>query len=96
MKIRDAIKDWGNLSWGGSYAGLGRIGPPKLETTIIRNVIVLRDKIRFEAEAENHPASDKRPVSTIVSPEKPIFDRVATALKSAIGKTLNDAGNINI
>lgn len=96
MNIRDAIKDWASLSWGGSYAGLDRTGPANPETTVIKNVIVLGDRIRIEAEADNRPVSDKRPVSVPVSPEKAIFDRVVTALKSAIGKTLNDAGNISI
>jgi hypothetical protein len=96
VKIRDTIKDWASLSWGGSFAGLDRIDLPNPGTTVIKNVIVLVDRIRIEAEADNRPVSDKRPVSVTVSPENAIFDRVVVALKSAIGKTLNDAGDINV
>jgi len=98
MKIRDAIKDWPNLNWGGSFAG---IGPPNPATTVIRDVSDRSDrdgnKIRIDAEANNRPFSDKQAVGALVFfAEKAIFDRVFTALKSTIGKTLKDAGNISI
>ena len=101
MKIRDAIKDWPNLNWGGSFAGLDRIGPPDPATTVINDVSDRSDrdgnKIRIDAEADNRPASDKRPVGALVLfAEKATFDKVFTTLKSAIDKTLNAAGNINI
>jgi hypothetical protein len=96
MKIQDAIKNWTTLTWGGSYAGLDRIDLPNQDTTLIKNVIVLADRIRIEAEADNRFVSDKRPVHVTLSPEKTIFDRVVTALKSAVGKTLKDAGDISI
>jgi hypothetical protein len=101
MEIRDAIKDW-QLMWGGSFAGLDRIGSLDPETTVIEDVQVIPDNkdnrirtIVVRAQADNRPVSDSRTVSAAFSPEQPIFDRVVTALKSAIGKTLNDAGNIN-
>lgn len=101
MKIRDAIKGWPNLNWGGSFAGLDRIGPPDPATTVIKNVSDRSDrngnKIRIDAEADNRPVSDKRPVGAIVvSNERALFDRVLAALKSAIGKTLDEAGDTEI
>lgn len=101
MKIRDAIKDWPNLNWGGSFAGSDRIGLPNPVTTVIKDVSDRSDrggnKIRIDVEEDNRPVSDKRPVSALVFfAEKAIFDRVFTPLRLAIGKTLNDAGNISI
>jgi len=101
MKIRDAIKDWPNLNWGGSFAGSDRIDPPDPATTVIKDVSDRSDrggnKIRIDAEADNRPISDKRPVDAVVFfPEKEMFDRAFIALKSAIGKTLNDGGNITV
>jgi hypothetical protein len=101
MKIRDAIKNWPNLNWSGSFASSDRIGPPNPATTVIRDVIDRSDrdgnKIRIDAEANNRPFSDKQAVGALVFfADKALFDRVFTALKSTIGKTLNAAGNISI
>jgi hypothetical protein len=101
MKIRDAIKDWPNLNWGGSFASSDRIGPPNPATTVIKDVSDRSDrdghKIRIDAEANYRPVSDKQQVGALVFfAEKATFDRVFTALKSTIGKTLKDAGNISI
>lgn len=101
MKIRDAIKGWPNLNWGGSYAGMDRIGLHDPATTIIKDVSNRSDrdgnKIRIDAEADNRPVSDKRPVGALVYfGDKAMFDKVFTALKSAIGKTLDDVGNIDV
>jgi hypothetical protein len=103
MKIRDAIKHWPNLTWGGSYAGYDKTALPNPATTVIEDVQVIQDNkdnrirsIRVRGKADNRPVSDSRTVFASFSPEHAIFDRVVTALNSAIGKTLNDAGNINI
>jgi hypothetical protein len=111
MKIQDIIKDWGGLSWSGSYAGMDSIDSKNPSTTIIEDVQVMRDNkdnrilgIRLKAITDNRPVSDSRTVYVRIypehdlrlPPEDPIFDRLFTALKSAIGKTLNDAANINI
>jgi hypothetical protein len=99
MRIRDVIKKWPHLNWGGS--GSDRIGLPNPTTTLIKDVSDVSDrqgnKIRIDAEADNQPVSDKLLIHAVVFfPEKAMFDRVFTALKSAIGKTLNDAENISI
>ena len=101
MKIRDTIKGWPNLNWAGSFSGLDRIGPPDPATTVIKNVSNRSDrngnKIRIDAEANNRPASDRRPVGALVLvAEKATFKRILTTLKSAIGKTLDEAGDIDI
>jgi len=101
MKIRDAIKGWPNLAWGGSYDGLDRIGPPDSATTVIKDVSDRSDrggnKIRIDAEAVNRPASDKRPVGALVLfAEKATFDKVFTTLKSVIGKSLDEAGDVDV
>ena len=101
MKIQDVINGWPYLNWAGSFAGLDRVGPPDPSTAVIKDVSDRSDregnKIRIDAEADNRPVSDKRPVGAVVFfPEKAMFDRVFIALKSAIGKTLNDGGNITV
>jgi hypothetical protein len=111
MKIQDLLKDWRSLSWSGTYAGMDRTDAPNAATTIIEDVQVMRDNkdkrilgISVKATADNRPVSDRRTVYLRIypehdlglPPEDPIFDRLVTALKSAIGKTLNDSGNINI
>jgi len=101
MKIRDAIKDWPNLAWGGSYNGLDKIGLPDSATTVIKDVSGRSDrdgnKIRIAAAADNRPVSDKHPVDAMVLfAEKALFQKVFTTLKSAIGKTLDEVGDIDI
>jgi hypothetical protein len=101
MKIRDAIKKWPNLNWGGSFDGLDRTGSPDPATTVIKDVSDRsgRDgnKIWIDAEADNQPVSDKRPVGAIVFfRERAVFDRVFNALNSAIGKSLDEAGDVDV
>lgn len=102
MKISDAIK-WPPTVWMGSYAGADKIDKPNPTTTVIEDVQVIPDnkdnrirKIQLRAIADNYPVSATRTVSASISPPPEIFDRVTTALKAAIGKTLNDAGNITL
>lgn len=55
------------------------------------------NKIRIDAKADNRPVSNERPVGALVSfAEKTMFKRIFTTLKSAIGKTLDEAGDIDI
>ena len=98
MKIQDVIKGWPYLNWAGSFAGLDRVGPPDPATTVIKDVSDRKgNKIRIDAEADNRPVSDKRPICAVVFlPDRAMFDRVFIALKSAIGKTLKDVGNITV
>ena len=111
MKIQDLLKDRRNLSCSGTYPGTDRTDAPDAATTIIEDVQVMRDNkdkrflgISVKATADNRPVSDSRTVYVHIypehdlrlPPEDPIFDRFVTALKSAIGRTLNDTGNINI
>ena len=111
MKIQDLLKDWWRLTWSGSYDGMDRRDPPNPATTIIEDVQVMRDNkdkrilgISVKATAHNLPVSDRRTVYVRIfpqhdlslSPEDPIFDRLVTALKSAIGKTLSNASNTNL
>lgn len=111
MKIQDLLKDWRSLSWSGTYDSMDKTDAPNAAITIIEDVQVMRDNkdkrilgISVKVAADNRPVSDSRTVYVHIYPEHdlglpsedPIFDRLVTALKSAIGKTLNDAGNINI
>ena len=111
MKIQDLLKDCRSLSWSGSYACMDRRDAPNPATTIIEDVQVMRDNkdkrilgISVKAKADNRPVSDSCTVYVRIyaehdlrlSPEDPIFDRLVTALKSAVGKTLSNASNSNI
>jgi hypothetical protein len=80
---------------------MDRIGLPDPATTVIKNVSNRSDrtgnKIRIDAEANNRPVSGERPVGALVSiAEKAMFDRTVTALKSAIGKSLDEAGDVDV
>ena len=111
MKIQDFVKDWRSLSWSGSYTGMDRKDSPNPATTIIEDVQVWRDikdnkiiGIHLTAIANNRPASENRTLhlhlhaqyDLSLSPDQAIFDRVVVALKSGTGKTLEDAGSINV
>jgi hypothetical protein len=111
MKIQDLIKDWRSLTWSGTRDGMDTRDLPNPATTIIEDVQEWRGNkdnrilgIVVTAIKDNRPVSDTLTVKLHLhaqhdlhlSPEQPIFDRLVTALKSAIGKTLNDAGNITV
>jgi hypothetical protein len=102
MKISDAIEGAPTV-WGGSYGGLDKIGELNPHTTVIEDIQVIQDnkdnrirRIQVRLKTDNRPASDSRTVYAYFSPEQEIFDGVVNALKSAIGKTWSDAGNISI
>ena len=112
MKIQDLVKDWQSLSRSGTCAGMDRttdsLNPT---TTIIEDVQEWRNNkdntilgIVVTVKKDNRPVSETLTVRLHLradqhlhlSPEQPIFHRLVKALKSAIGKTLSDAGNIAV
>lgn len=101
MKIRDTIQHWANLTWGGSYSGTDSFSVDPA-TSLIKGVEVAEDRfgqksIRIVVQkADNNVASVNVSVKQVIPSEQAVFAKVAKALKSAIGKTLNEAEEINI
>ena len=101
MKIRDTIQHWGSLTWGGSYSGMDSFSVDPT-TSLIKSVEVVEDRfgqksIRITVQkADNNVASVNVSVKQLIPSEQAVFDKVAKALKLAIGKTLNEAEEINI
>jgi hypothetical protein len=101
MKIRDTIQHWASLTWGGSYSGMNSLSVNPA-TSLIKSVEVVKDRfgqksIRMTVQkADNNVASVNIPLKQVIPSEQTIFEKVAKGLKSAIGKTLNEAGEISI
>ena len=101
MTIRDTIQYWPNLTWGGSYAGTDNLSVDPA-TSLIKGVEVIQDRfgqksIRITVQkADNNVASVTVPLKQVIPSEQAVFDKVVKGLKSAIGKTLNEAGEISI
>lgn len=101
MKIRDTIQHWASLAWGGSYSGMDSFSVDPA-TSLIKGVEVVEDRIGQKSiritvqKADNNVASVNVPLKQVIPSEQAVFDKVAKGLKSAIGKTLNDAGEISI
>lgn len=101
MKVRDAIPSWQNLMWAGSYAGADTF-PVDATTAIIKDVQIVRDKsgkksIRITVQkTDGNLAFALVPMEQINSSELELFDRVLVTLKSAIGRTLDQAGTTSI
>lgn len=99
MKIRDTIQHWGSLTWGGSYSRMDSFSVDP-ETSFIKGVEDVEDRFRQKLirltvqKADNNVASISVPLRQIIPSEQAIFDKVVKGLKSAIGKTLNEAGEI--
>jgi hypothetical protein len=101
MKIRDTIQHWGSLTWGGSYSGMDSFSVDSA-TSVIKAVEDVEDRfgqklIRITVQkADNNTASVTVPLKQVIPPEQVVFDKVVKGLKSAVGKTLNEAGEIII
>jgi len=101
MKIRDTIQDWLHLTWGGSYAGMDNLSVDPA-TSVIKGVKVVQDRsgqksIKITVQkADNNSASVMIPLKQVIPCEQAVFDKVVKGLRSAIGKTLTDAGEISI
>lgn len=101
MKIRDAIQHWGSLTWGGSYSGMDSLSVDPA-TSLIKSAEVVEDRsgqksIRITVQkADNNVASVIVPLKQVVPSEQSVFDKISKGLRSAIGKTLNEAGEISI
>ena len=101
MTIRDTIQHWGNLTWGGSYSGMDSFSVDPA-TSLIKGVEVVQDRfgqksIRITVQkADKNIASVTVPLQQVIPSEQAVFDKVVKGLKSAIGKTLNEAGEISI
>jgi hypothetical protein len=101
MTIRDTIQYWGNLGWGGSYSGIDSFSVDPA-TSLIKDVEVVQDRfgqksIRITVQkADNNVASVTVPLKQVIPSEQTVFDKVVKGLKSAIGKTLKEAGEISI
>jgi len=101
MTIQDTIQHWGNLGWGGSYSGMNSFSVDPA-TSLIRGVEVVQDRfgqksIRITIQkADNNVASVTIPLKQVIPSEQAVFDKVVKGLKAAIGKTLNEAGEISI
>lgn len=101
MKIRDTIQHWGNLTGGGSYSGMDSFSLDPA-TSLIKGVKDVEDRfaqkfIRITVQkTDNNVASLTVPLKQVIPSEQAVFDKVLEGLKSAIGKTLNEAGEIII
>ncbi len=101
MKIRDTIQHWGSFTWGGSYSGMDSFSLDPA-TSLIKGVEVFEDRfgqksIRIKVQkADNNVGSVTVPLKQVISSEQAVFDNISKVLKSAIGKTLNEAGEISI
>ena len=101
MTIRDTIQFWPHLTWAGSYAGMDTLSVDPA-TSVIKNVEVVQDRlsqklIRITVQkTDNNSASTIIPFNQIVPSDKAVFEKVVKGLKSAIGKTLNEAGGVSI
>lgn len=89
MTIREAIPEWPNLSWSGSYAGSDKfdVDPSK---AVIENVELAHGAIRLTVKLNG------RSVSAPACLDSSVLDEVLTALKATIGSTLNEAGNLSL
>lgn len=101
MKIRHTIHNWPSLTWGGSYSGMNSFSVDPA-TSLIKSVEVVEDRfgqksIRITVQkADNNIASANVPLKEVIPSQQAIFDKLAIGLRSAIGKTLNEAGEISI
>jgi hypothetical protein len=101
MIIGDTIQHWGNLTWGGSYSGMDSFSVDPA-ASLIKAVEVVQDRfgqksIRITVQkADNNVASVIVPLKQVIPSEQAVFDRVVKGLKSAIGKTLSEAGEISV
>jgi hypothetical protein len=101
MKIKDTIQHWGSLTCEGSYSGMDTFSVDPA-TSLIKGVEVVEDRfgqksIRITVQkADNNVASVTVPFKDVIPSEQAVFDKVVRGLKSAIGKTLNEAGEIII
>jgi len=101
MKIRDTIQHWGSLTWGGSYSGMDSFSVDPA-TSLIKSVEAVEDRfgqtlIRITVQkVDNNVASVTVPLNHVIPPEQAVFDKVVKGLKSAIGRTLNEAGGVSI
>jgi hypothetical protein len=101
MTIQDTIQHWGNLTWGGSYYGMDSFSVDPA-TSLIKGVEIVQDRLGQKSiritvqKADNNVASVTVPLKQVIPSEQAVFDKVVKGLKSAIGKTLNEAGDISI
>jgi len=101
MTIRDAIQSWPHLTWGGSFAG-GDTLSVDAATAIIKDVQIVQNKsgkksIRITVQkADGNSALAVVPPEQISPSESDLSNRVLENLKSAIGKTLDQAGAASI
>ena len=101
MKIRDTIQHWGSLAWGGSYSGMNSFSVDPA-TSLIKGIETVQDRfgqksIRITVQkADNNVASVTIPLKQVIPSEQAVFEKVVKGLKLAIGKTLNEAGEISI
>jgi hypothetical protein len=71
-------------------------------TSVIKDVEVVQDRsgqksIRITVQkADNSSASTIVPLKQIIASEQAVFEKIVEGLKSAIGKTLNEAGGVSI
>jgi hypothetical protein len=95
MTIREATKDWSNVGWGGSFWGMGATGIPPL-SSVIREVVNLPPD-RFGRKSiyigiKRPDGSEARGVlPQHVMPSGQDLVMVGEALKSSIGKSLDEA-----
>jgi len=101
MTIRDTIQFWPHLTWGGSYAGMDNLSVDPT-TSVIKNVEVVQDRLSQKSiritiqKVDNNVASVTVPLKQVIPSEQAVFDKVVKGLKSAIGKTLNEAGGVSM
>jgi hypothetical protein len=71
-------------------------------TSIITDVEVIPDRLGHKSirisvqKADTCSASTTLPFKQVIPSEQTVFDKVVKSLKSAIGKTLDEAGGISI
>lgn len=101
MIIRDTIQQWPYLTWGGSYAGTDNLSVDPT-TSLVNGVEIVPDTMGHKSiritvrRADNSTALAMIPLEQLIPCEQDIFDQVVKVLKLAIGKTLNEAGGLNI
>lgn len=101
MKIQDTIQHWGSFTWGGSYSGMDSFSLD-LATSFIKGVEDVEDRfgqksIRITVQkVDNNVATVTVPFNQVIPSQQAVFDKVVRGLKSSIGKTLNEAGEIII
>jgi hypothetical protein len=89
MTLREVVESWPHLSWIGPYGRWDKVDVDP-GTAIITSVEVVSKMIRIAVTVQN------RQFVSAIDPDRSVFAKVVAALTSAIGQTLNQAGEITI